>query len=669
MAQKKKSTSTTTKSKKVKEIDNVKEEKIEEDKMASLDDTKLEIVMPKEEKKEEKKIVEEKIVEEKHHQHKVSTITFVLALLVCIAAFSYLIFHLIDNTSTLMVIVNSLIMTLFAVAFFVICITTRRRHTAIFNIGAILLIGFYITNILLSYNDEISLINSKQNFTGKSLTDAVKWAKENNIKIIQEFEYSDMVPEYEIISQKIEYAENNKDIESITVAISEGPNPYKEVIIPSMLSWDAERVINFVKTNYLSNVIVEFIESDKVKDTVIEQSKSGNLLRNEELKLIFSYGDEGNPEEVSLDNFTNVSKFEIEFFMKQHHLNYHFEEDYSDDIKKGYGVKQSVKAGERVKVNGDKILITISKGPKIIIPNLKNMSITEITEWAISNKLKLEFIDQYDESIKSGKIISLDVNEGDIVEQGKMIKVYVSLGKLTMPKFKVVDDFYKWADKYEIKYTVEHQFSDTVEAGQVISYSYKSGETIKNDEAIVVIISDGAKKGVPDLYGLSKSAAISALESAGLNYNFIYKNSSSSKNTVIDQSMEPGSEVSQGTTVTVTLSNGSSSGGNNNSEGNNNSGGNNNGGNNNPDPEPSTEPTCTPCTITGIKAVVRNNLDGGYDGVADALRSEINNQCPGITINIYPVADAGTDGMFKEGFSQGETDSCQTISIGLAKKN
>ena len=675
MAQKKKSTSTTTKAKKPKAVETVKEE-IKEDEMASLDDTKVVVIPPKEEKKKEvkedkvlniKEVKEEVKQEEKHH-HKASPITFVFALLTVIIGTCFFIFHLIDNTSTPLVIINSVMLMLFAIVFFVLCITTHRRHTGIFNIGAILLIGFFITNILLSYNGEISIVSNKQNFTGKSLTDVVKWAKDNNIKINQEYEYSDMIPEYEIISQKIEYAENNKDIESITVAVSEGPNPYKEVIIPSMLTWDAERVINFVKTNYLSNVIVEFIESDKVKDTVIEQSKSGNLLRNEELKLTFSYGDEGNPEEVSLDNFTNVSKFEIEFFMKQHHLNYHFEEDYSDEIKKGYGVKQSIEAGQRVKVNGDKILITISKGPKIIIPNLNDKSITELTEWAIENRLKLEFIDQYDEAIQSGKVISADVKEGDIVEQGKTIKVYVSLGKLTMQKFKTAEDFYKWADKYEIKYTVEHQFSDSVEAGQVISYSYKNGQTIKNDEAIVVVISDGKKKGVPNLYGMSKSAAANALEEAGLNYNFIYKSSNSSKNTVIDQSMEPGSEVSQGTTVTVTLSSGSSSG----SGGNNNSGGNNGGGNNgggsDPTPTPTHEPDPTP-TCSDTVFIYPELIDKGNPS---GTCSKIKDKYSSLKFNCEYVSFDGTYGgrVQNSDSIDGQTfTTCDPITIKIVNNN
>lgn len=96
----------------------------------------------------------------------------------------------------------------------------------------------------------------------------------------------------------------------MTVAVSEGPNPGKEIAVPNMVTWESDRVLEFIKENHLSNVHVDFIESAKKVDTVIEQSKSGNMRRDEELKLIFSYGEELTFSEVKLRDFTNMSKFE-----------------------------------------------------------------------------------------------------------------------------------------------------------------------------------------------------------------------------------------------------------------------------------------------------------------------------------------------------------------------
>ena len=617
-----------------------------------------------------KSFQEDKPTREKDYTYKspISVPLIVLIVTTMLSAIAYFVAVVINKDTSIYQIISCSVLSVFSIIYLVVCITSKRKSEFPVYISTLLLLCFFLLSMNFPHDSEVISVNKVQNFSGKSLTDVVKWANQNDIKVTQEYEYSDMVPEYEVISQSVKAGTSVHDIDEIVVAISEGPNPYKEVIVPSMLTWNDERVINYVLSNYLSNVVVEFVDSDQVKDTVIEQSKSGNLRRNEELKLTFSYGDEGNSNEVQLIDFTEMSQFEIEFYMKQHRLNYDFVYDFSDVIKKGYGVKQSVTAGTTVTVQGDKIQITISKGPKIEIPDLSGKSVEELTDWAIENRLKLEFIDQYDDSVKKGKVISIDKQAGDVVEQGTLLKVSLSLGSLKMPKFKTADSFYAWADKYGIKYEVRHEFSDSVEAGGIIEFSYKTGTVLKNDDAIVITISDGAKVSVPNLKGLSKSEATKKLKNANLNYNFVYRSSSNAKDTVIAQSISAGSEVSSGTTITVTLSNGNSNSG---------------GGNNTPaptpsvapSPSPSTSPTpsCNSCNIVGVRNEVYNNTTG-YTATAQKLIQYIEGQCPGINVQVRPVESDRGPGVFVSGFYQGDKDndgnpltSCSTIYIYLGK--
>ena len=600
-----------------------------------------EVKEEKVETKEEKKI--ETKTEVINNKKDNNILFYIIYLLPIVAALVYFGSILVNSNSSIMGIITSFLLTLFSIMFFVLCITAKRKKKLVMLFGSLLLFAFYVLNIGFGSNVETYGINRVENFAGQKLTNVVKWANDNHINLIQDYEYSDMIPEYEIISQSVKSGTSINDVEEITVSISEGPNPHKEVVVPSMLTWDADRVINFIKTNYLNNVNVEFVESDQMKDTVTDQSKSGNLKRSDEIKLTFSFGE--NPSEsVQLIDFTDMSKFESEFYLKQHKLNYTFEENYSNKIKKGNVISQSVKVGTTVESNGETIKLVVSKGPKIKVPELNKMSVSEITEWAIKNKLKLEFINQYDGSVKKGKVISSSSKKDDIVEQGSTIKVYISLGGLKMPKFKDIDSFYKWADKYSIKYVVNHEFSDSVPAGEVIKYSYKSGDTIKNGDAITVTISDGQKKTVPNLDGLTKSAAISKLNDVGLNYNFVYKNSTKSKDTVIGQSISAGSEVSSGATITVTLSNGKkeSDSGNNNSG--NNGGGNSGGGNTtptptpqpinpNPEPTPDSGPACSGYYISGSKIQTIVLQYDNCSAATAALRSTLTSECPGLIVS------------------------------------
>ena len=172
-------------------------------------------------------------------------------------------------------------------------------------------------------------------------------------------------------------------------------------------------------------------------------------------------------------------------------------------------------------------------------------------------RLKVEFKDAYDENIADNKIISASHNKGDAVSEGTVITITISNGKLRMPSLKSLSEFREWATKYNINYDEQHEFSDSVAIGDVIRYSYKKGDTIKNNDTIIVTISDGKKISVPSVIGLTKSAAEAKLKSAGLNYNVVYRyNSNVEKGKVSNQSISAGSTVSAGTTVTVTISNG-----------------------------------------------------------------------------------------------------------------
>ncbi len=509
-------------------------------------------VIDKEELNEliEEDLVEKKVVKKRYHFF----VHFLLIILFFLSIFSF--GMVIMKDSSISLLINSLILTLFSIIFVVVSFTYNRNKKTMIGFGSLLLIGYYILNI----NNHFAIVNSPistmPDFQGKMVTDVIKWANKNHVSIHQEYEYSDMIDEYKVISQNVKYGTNLNKIDEVTISISEGANPSKEIMIPDMVSWDSERVLLFVKENYLSNVNVEFVESDKSKDTVIEQSTSGSLKRDEELKLTFSYGEELGFDEVKLIDFTNKSKFEVEFYMKQHQLRYDFIDDFSSKVKKGFSIKQNIKAGETVSIDDERVIVTISKGPEIKVPDLLKLDVAKLTEWAIKNKLKLNFTDGYDDSIKENGIISANYKDGDIIEQGTIIKVVLSRGSLKMKNFKSLNDFYTWANKYNIKYEEEHEFSDTVPSGEVISYSYKKGDIIKNNDIIKIIISDGSKRTVPNLKGLTKKEAISKLEKAGLKYSFVYKNSSKDKDTVLNQSISSGSEISNGTTITITLSNG-----------------------------------------------------------------------------------------------------------------
>ena len=545
--------------------------------------------------------VKEKGYSHKNKKHPIVNFFLFLTLISSLTYFGITLWSGQNTSNFFSSLISSLLLVVFSILFIAICVTNPNRKKGTIFLGSFFLLLFNLFGGLTTLGIvNIPSLGQVEDFTGKSLTDVVKWAEKNKVTLNQDYEYSDMVSEYSIISQDIESGTKTKDINELTVSVSEGPNPDKEIIVPDMDGWNNERVINYVLDNYLNNVDVSFEKSDKAEDTVIEQNKSGSMKRSDELKLTFSLGEELDNSDVKMADLTNKSEFEAVFYLKQHRIKYEIKKDFSKNIVRGNVSNQSVKAGNTVKVDSDdnKVTITISKGKSIKVPDLKKMSMVEITEWVVENKLKLEFTNKYDDSVKENNVISANYDKGDKIEQGSTVKVVISKGNLVMENFKSFDEFKKWADKYDISYEEKHEFSDDVPQGEVISYSYKKGDTIKNGDSIVVTISDGKECKVPDVIGMSKSKAIDALEEVGLNYNFVTQSSSKSKNTVIKQSISAGSKVSSGTTITITISSGkqteyrednsSSSSNSSGNSGSSNSGG--GGGNSTPTPDPEPEP-------------------------------------------------------------------------------
>lgn len=581
-------------------------------------------------------------------------VNFILVMVLIIGVFNFFITLFKGNITNIFDIISLLSIMLFTISFCVIGISINIKKKRTFLIGSLCLALFF----LVSINNSLLIIKSDSriiNFIDMELTEVMKWAQANNLELNQEYEYSDLIDEYHVISQKEKIGTKIKGLKNITVAISEGPSPFKEIMVPNMVTWDSERVLEFIRNNHLSNVKVEFRESEEVQNTVIEQDKVGNLRRNEEINLVFSHGSEVDFEEVKIIDLKNKSRFEAEFYFKQHCLKYKFEEDFDKKIKKGNVKGQSVKPGEMVKVNDTEVVVTLSKGPEIKVPDLTKMSNSELIEWLMKNKLKAKFIDQYDANVKKNKIVSANYKDGDVIAQGTVIEVTLSKGAIKMKKFSNFNEFREWADKYGIKYEEQHEFNDSVKIGEVISYSYKNGETIKNNDTIIVKISDGEKISVPNLVGLTKKEIESKLNKLNLNYSYLYQSSYSvDEGKAIKQSISKDSDVSAGTTITITISTGKPKNNNNNNS-NSGSSGNNN-----------TTPTTPSCDKS--KGAELNIQAGAVGSETKTIISQLN---PNHKFN-FSMVDSCPNGVTERGTVCIPLDGvwknfCDTITITIVK--
>lgn len=483
-----------------------------------------------------------------------------IALISMLAYFIYTIINSTKIANQIATIISISLLCLFVIIFIFLAFKNKDKKAKPIFLVATVLLTFYISFNFL-YDTGIIKLPSQEtvnNFSNKTLTEALKWASKNEITLNLIYENSDTVLPYYIISQNITPGTLAKKIKEITIIISSGPDYEKVITIPSMIGWVVDDVIKFVEENHLNNIVIDFQTSNNEKDTIISQVGSGNMKRNDYIHLIASLGSEEITEPVTMIDLTNKSTFYATTWLKRNGLKYELGYDYSDKIIRENVVNQSITKDRMVNPISDLIKLTISKGKKIIVPDLLNMSIEKITEWIINNRLKINFTDQYHESIKIGKLISANYQKGDIIEEGTLIIVVVSKGKLVMPSFDNVNSFIDWATKYNIPYQEEYQFNNEVAQGQIIKFSLKVGDIIKEGDTITIYISQGEPITVPNLIGKTKTAIAKECNSLGISCSFIYGNYSEkvAKDIATNQSKTVGSQIVKGSNISVTLSKG-----------------------------------------------------------------------------------------------------------------
>jgi serine/threonine-protein kinase len=162
----------------------------------------------------------------------------------------------------------------------------------------------------------------------------------------------------------------------------------------------------------------------------------------------------------------------------------------------------------------------------------------------------------------AGEVVAQDPTRGEEVDEGSTVLLTVSSGPGTVkvPKVRGLPENRAIRELRELGLTpkVQREFSKDIDKGQAIRTVPPAGDQAERGSSIDLFISKGAREiTVPDVTGLSKSAARRELEEAGFEVDFETENSEQPEDEAIDQSPSGGSKADEGSTVVVTLASGS----------------------------------------------------------------------------------------------------------------
>lgn len=206
-------------------------------------------------------------------------------------------------------------------------------------------------------------------------------------------------------------------------------------------------------------------------------------------------GSDTSGDEITLEDYANKIKDYVETDLSNYDITCTVTEEASDEIEKGYVIRTSPVAGSTVAKGGKVELIVSSGVEQVSIPDTTGDTITDAYQTLNDKGFKVKQGEDVYSSQAIGKVAYTKPAAGKKVDKGATITIYPSKGE-------------------ETKYVK-----------------------------------------VPNLLGMTRSQAKSALEKAGLKYGSETKSySSTQKNRVCVQSVSSGNEVEEGSTVDVTLS-------------------------------------------------------------------------------------------------------------------
>ena len=480
--------------------------------------------------------------------------TFASLALSLVSTITYMIYSIINNGSFLDHLVSTLgviILAVFAIILVVTGFFIENKTAKIFIIIASLLLTIYsICQLIIN-------INSKNielpDFTNYDIKEVTKWAKDNKIELVQEYQYNDKVDKFHVISQD-PTSKNIKKTEKLKVIISNGIDTTKITKVDDMTGWKLDDVIKFIDENKLTNVTINFVYSNTVpKDTIIFQDVIKEITRNEPITLTSSLGKESERKSIVIENLVGMDTFHATLFLKRNDIKYKI--DYTfDSEKEDVVLNQSIKALTVLNPNKkEEMILTIAKADKITVPNLSEMTVDEIDNWATKNRIIVNYKEEYDENIKMNKIISYSCIVGSNIDVGSSVEIVVSKGPLRMIDFTNVSDFEEWAKENNVSYSIRYEYSDKISQGKVIEASHSKNDIIKNNDTVKLIISEGSNTTIPNLIGLEIDEAKNECENNKIKCTFVYINDNKEFKKVIKQSMKAKSIVPTNTSITVTI--------------------------------------------------------------------------------------------------------------------
>ena len=308
-----------------------------------------------------------------------------------------------------------------------------------FLLGAVLILmaacaGAFTYLLNISKTPAVELID----FKGMAREEVIQWMDDNKVPADQysfTYDYDEEASKNTVISQSIPekgFLEYNL---TLSLTLSDGPDPNKEVALPDLTKMTEKEMDEWFKENKFTDVTFEYVQDDKVEKGHIVKINIADTKakRNAPVLITISIGGETKDTEITLPDFKDYTKTNIQAWAKTNQITVSFVTEASDKIAKDKVIKQNPAAGTKVKT-GSKVTVTISSGKATSIVSFIGKKKEDAQKWCNENNVKASFLEYYDENAAENTIFEQSVTTGTVTD-GQTITFKIAKGWVPMESF------------------------------------------------------------------------------------------------------------------------------------------------------------------------------------------------------------------------------------------
>ncbi|KAF1290280.1 PASTA domain-containing protein [Candidatus Enterococcus leclercqii] len=323
-------------------------------------------------------------------------------------------------------------------------------------------------------------------FSGKAVAEARSWGSEAGVKVETKQVYDFKAAINEVISQSAKAGEKLKKGTEMTVTVSMGPDPEEIIPLPDFANLTVDQATAWIEEKKAENVTI-IREFDK-------QITDGGFIKMEA---------------ASKDQ-------DLEKYKRQDRLNVYY--------SKGKEVFEK----------------------NITVTDFTNKPLSEVSDWAKTNGVKLTTEKIFSETIAADNVVSQETAKGTKIAKNDTLKLKVSKGKpIRIPDYSQYTIEQAQSLEGGISAVIKSVYSDSVGYGRFISQSVEAGKEFAEEDklpSVEVVYSQG-RPYIKDLRGQTTEGDLPKLffdefqaKGADITYSVYYVDSAEPKGTVIEMS-------------------------------------------------------------------------------------------------------------------------------------